>query len=256
MLKVEIERGLLEEMRDIDRYTQEYIKHDFEEKQVFFRRKKVLEILHAYPHKRILEIGCGQEPLFQYVNDFENYTVVEPSSIFYKHALSLAENDPRITCIHDFFGKDLSLPVGVYDFIVCSGLLHELENPKEILEKVYELADSKTILHVNVPNANSLHRILALESGLLENVHSVSERGKCLQQFSVFDIDMLRQLAAKANFQIIESGSYFVKPFTHKQMEELLECNIIDEQVLEGFYNLSRWMPDYGSEIYVNVRKK
>lgn len=243
-------------MRDIDRYTQEYVKHDFEEKQVFYRRRKLLDIISSYPHKRILEIGCGLEPLFQYVTGFEEYTVVEPSDLFFEQAVSLSENDSRITCIHDFFSKDLSLPAGGYDFIICSCLLHELDNPKEIIEKVYEIADDETVFHINVPNARSLHRILALESGLLEDVHSVSERGECLQQFSVFDMDMLRNLTSEVGFKIIESGSYFVKPFTHKQMEELLENDIIDERVLEGFYNLIKWMPDYGSEIYVNACKK
>ncbi len=242
-------------MRDIDRYTQEYVKHDFEEEQVFFRRKKILDIVNTYPHKRILEIGCGQEPLFQYVSDFEEYTVVEPSDLFFEHAVSLSGNDSRITCIHNFFGKELALPSGAYDFIICSSLLHELDNPKEILEKVYEIADSETIFHINVPNAKSLHRILALESGLLENVCEVSERGMLLQQARVFDLDKLKQAVADSGFQVLETGSYFIKPFTHKQMEEMLEHKIIDEQVLGGLYNLTKWLPDYGSEIYVNVCK-
>lgn len=243
-------------MRDIDRYTQEYIKHDFEEKQVFYRRKKILEIIHTYPHKRILEIGCGKEPLFQFVTDFEAYTVVEPSDLFFEHAASLAANDARITCIHDFFGRETALNGETYDFIVCSGLLHELEKPSEILQGCYRLADSDTVLHINVPNAKSLHRILALESGMIENVCEVSERGKLLQQARVFDLDKLKQMVADSGFKMMESGSYFVKPFTHKQMAEMLEHKIIDDQVLEGFYNLIKWMPDYGSEIYVNVCKR
>ncbi len=242
-------------MRDIGRYTQEYVKHDFEEKQVFFRRKKILDIINTYPHKRILEIGCGQEPLFQYVNNFEEYTVVEPSDLFFENAVSLSANDSRIICIHNFFSKELSLPAGAYDFIICSSLLHELDNPREILEKVYEIADNETIFHINVPNAKSLHRILALESGLIENVCEVSERGMLLQQARVFDLDKLVQTVTDSGFKVLETGSYFIKPFTHKQMEEMIEHRIIDEQILEGLYKLIKWLPDYGSEIYVNVCK-
>lgn len=242
-------------MRDIDRYTQEYIKHDFEEKQVFYRRKKLLEIIHTYPHKRILEIGCGQEPLFQYVSDFEEYTVVEPSDLFFEHAVSLSENDSRITCIHGFFCKELSLPAGGYDFIICASLLHELDTPNEIIEKVYEIADDETVFHINVPNAKSLHRILALEGGMIENLYQVSDRGKLYQQAGVFDLDSLKQIVESGGFQVIESGSYFVKPFTHKQMGRLLDEQIIDERVLDGFYNITKYLPDYGSEIYVNVKK-
>lgn len=243
-------------MRDIDRYTQEYIKHDFEEKQVSFRRKKLLEVINTYPHKRILEIGCGQEPLFQYVSDFAEYTVVEPSDLFFEHAVSLSEKDPRITCIHDFFGKNLSLPSGAYDFIICASLLHELDNPKEILEKVYETAHEQTVFHINVPNAKSLHRLLALESGLIESLYQVSERGKLYQQAGVFDLDSLKRLVEESGFKVMESGSYFVKPFTHKQMGMLLDGQIVDERVLNGFYGLTKWLPDYGSEIYVNVKKE
>lgn len=243
-------------MRDIDRYTREYIRHDFEEQQVFYRRKKLLEIIHTYSHKRILEIGCGLEPLFQYVSDFEEYTVVEPSDVFFEHAASLAKNDLRITCIHDFFNKEIPLPVGAYDFVICSGLLHELENPSEILEKAYEIADDKTIVHINVPNAKSLHRILALESGMLESIYQVSERGKLYQQAGVFDLDSLKQIVEDGGFEVMESGSYFVKPFTHKQMGMLLDEQIIDESVLEGFYGLAKYLPENGSEIYVNVKKR
>lgn len=243
-------------MRDIAQYTQEYVKCNFEEKQVCFRRKKVLEIMASYPHKRILEIGCGQEPLFQFIDDFEQYTVVEPGNSFFENAVLLSEGDSRITCIHEFFDKKILLPAGAYDFIICSGLLHELENPMEIVEKVCEIADDKTILHINVPNAKSLHRLLALESGLIESVYSVSERGKRLQQASVFDMDMLKQMAADGGFRVIESGSYFVKTFTHSQMEKMLDEQIIDERILGGFYNLAKYLPDYGSEIYVNARKK
>lgn len=51
-------------------------------------------------------------------------------------------------------------------------------------------------------------------------------------------------------------GGYFVKPFTHKQMGRLLDEQIVDERVLNGFYGLTKWLPDYGSEIYVNVKKE
>lgn len=243
-------------MRDIHRYTEEYIKQDFEEKQVLFRRRKLLEIVRQYPHQRILEIGCGKEPLFQFVTDFDAYTVVEPSDLFFEHAASLAENDARITCIHDFFGKETVLNEENFDFIICSGLLHELEKPSEILQGCYRLADSGTILHINVPNAKSLHRILALESGILESLYSVSERGRLYQQAGVFDLDSLKALAEENGFDILESGSYFVKPFTHKQMGRLLDEEIIDERVLEGFWGLIKYMPDHGSEIFINARKK
>ena len=54
----------------------------------------------------------------------------------------------------------------------------------------------------------------------------------------------------KANF--LEMGSYFVKPFTHRQMEQCMENNIINNEIIEGFDRMIKYMPELGSEIYVN----
>jgi cyclopropane fatty-acyl-phospholipid synthase-like methyltransferase len=52
--------------RNINTYISEYKNYNFEEIQVAYRRKKILKRLNLYPHKNILEIGCGFEPIFQY----------------------------------------------------------------------------------------------------------------------------------------------------------------------------------------------
>lgn len=139
--------------------------------------------------------------------------------------------------------------------IICSSLLHEVENPLEFLNKIFMICDSNTIIHINVPNASSMHRILAVESGLISNVTEKSERNIVLQQNNVFDIESLSDLICRAGGAIIDKGGYFVKPFSHKQMLDLLEKDIIDENVLDGFYNISKYMPDLCSEIYVTCKK-
>ncbi len=53
-------------MRNINDYTTTYKQSDFESIQVKYRRKKVLEQINKFESKRILEIGCGLEPLFSF----------------------------------------------------------------------------------------------------------------------------------------------------------------------------------------------
>lgn len=79
-------------MRDIKNYSEKYSLHSFEEYKVQYRRKKLLEIIKAYHPKSILEIGCGNEPLFQYVEDV-HFTVVEPSADFYDNAVHLSKKE-------------------------------------------------------------------------------------------------------------------------------------------------------------------
>lgn len=156
--------------------------------------------------------------------------------------------------INDFFEKSLD-QLEMYDMIICSSLLHEVENPEDFLKKLFSICDKNTVVHINVPNALSVHRILAVESGLMPSIYDLSDRNIKLQQHTVFDIHSLTDMVQAAGGQVIDSGSIFIKPFTHAQMMQLLDCDIISEKVLDGFYNLVKYMPDLGSEIYVTCKK-
>lgn len=245
-------------MRNIIDYTKNYMQKNFEEYQVIYRRKKILEIIKLYEHNNILEIGCGMEPLFKYLDyqDYDNMIIIEPSELFFKNAIKLSSNNSKITCINDFFGEKVLKNKYKLNLIICSSLLHEIEDPKNFLLNIYNICDKNTIIHINVPNANSLHRILAKEIGLINNIYEKSNRNIKLQQREVYDIDKLSSEVERCGFKILDKGSYFIKPFSHNQMMDMLNNNIIDEHILNGFYNLEKYLPEYGSEIYVNIIKK
>lgn len=243
-------------MRDIKDYTDNYNVPGFEDYQVKYRRQKVLEILNKYKPGKILEIGCAMEPLFKFIDnsDYDRYVIIEPSEVFCKRAVELAENNSKITIINDYFGTGSLELDNKWDLIVCSSLLHEIEEPENFLKEIKKLCDKETVVHINVPNANSFHRLLAQCMGIISDVHEKSERNKIYQQNSVFDLDVLCGLLSEIGFNIIDKGSYFIKPFTHTQMYNLMSEKIIDEKVLDGLYNLSQYIQDYGSEIFVNAR--
>ena len=84
----------------------------------------------------------------------------------------------------------------------------------------------------------------------------MSQRNYSLQQQRVFDLDSFDKTISNAGFYTLDKGSYFIKPFTHAQMEKLIETGICDEKMLDGFYSLVEDMPDLGSEIFINCKKK
>lgn len=241
-------------MVDIDKYAEDYSVNSFEEVKVFYRRKKMLEIMPHANWGRVLEIGCGLDPLFKYVN-FDSYCVVEPSKKFYDVAVKEAKND-KIECVNDFFGIDTVLRHDTFDCIICSGLLHEVDSPEKILKGIYRYCNEDTIIHVNVPNAKSIHRLLGKAMGLIKDEHELSEKGILFQQNRVFDMNSLKKLVKQEGFEIVKEGSYFVKPFSHDQMKAILDAGFIDQKVLDGLYRLSDVIPEYGSEIYLNLKKR
>lgn len=240
-------------MRDITEYTEKYNECSFESYQVKYRKKKVIDEINKYRPSSILEIGCGDTPLFLDVKDTD-FTIVEPSEYFASRAIELSKEHGRsVRVIHGFFENSIDI-LDRYDMIICSCLLHELENPAAFLQKMFSLCDKNTIVHINVPNANSMHRVLALESGLISSKYDMSQRNIEFQQHSVYDMHSLSELICSKGGIIIDSGSYFVKPFSHKQMMDLLRQGIITEKVLDGLYNISTYMPDLCSEIYVTCK--
>lgn len=241
-------------MRDIDKYTENYNHSVFEEYQVVFRRKKVLEILGKYRPKSILEIGCGNDPLFQYIDwPITDYTIVEPSSSFIENAKELADTE-YFHFINCEFKATKELKDHRFEFVLCSGLLHEVEEPVSFLKEIVSICCENTIVHINVPNANSVHRLLALEMGIIKDIHEMSENNKILQQHSVFDMASLCNMVESVGLKIVDYGSLFIKPFTHRQMYQMIEQKILTEKILDGLYRLTKYMPELGSEIWVNCK--
>lgn len=246
------------EKRDIADYEENYSNAvcGFEKYKVLYRRRKILEVINTFQPTTILEIGCGPEPLF-YHDSNRKFTVVEPSDIFFENAQKLSELNKNVRCIKGFFEEVayvLRKENISYDMVVCSSLLHEVTNPDKLLEVIKWVCDKNTIIHISVPNMYSIHRLLGVEMNILSNVFDVSEGNKILQQNTNFDLQKLRMLVQRNEMIIEEEGSYFVKPFSHKQMEDMIEKQIIDEHVLDGLYKLTEYMPQFGSEIYVNCK--
>ena len=141
-----------------------------------------------------------------------------------------------------------------FDVVIISSLLHEVEDATSILEKLHSIINPNTIVHVNVPNAKSFHRILAYEMGLIDSVYEMSPTNLLLQQHSVFDLKSLSSLINDCGFEIIDSGSYFIKPFSHNQMAQLIKEKFLNMNSLDGLFKMTKYMPDLGSEIYANFK--
>lgn len=245
--------------RDIKQYAKNYInkEYDFEEIMVYYRRKKVLEILNKYNPKNILEIGCGMDSIFNYYKNFDKAAVIEPSDVFYNKAINdLKDNNVEI--LNDFLeNKIKTLKNNNFDFIICSSLLHEVNNPDSFLEDILKVCIKGTIIHINVSNSNSFHLLWAYESGLINKLGNLTNTAIKFQQNTTFDLNKLTQFIKnhiRGGCMILDSGSYFIKPFNHSKMSLCLENKIIDEKLLDGLYKLSDYMAEFGAEIFVNVK--
>lgn len=245
-------------MRDISDYEQQYTSHPFERIQEKYRRRLAKETITKYAKAEdcILEIGCGLDPLFVDYQDEYSFVVVEPAVHYYENACVQADKYKNVFCCQGFFEDVIDqIKEKKVDIVICSSLLHEVEAPRQLLRGIGRLCGNQTIVHVNVPNAFSFHRLLAKEMGLLMDVHQMSDSNVTLQQHNVFDMKSLTELVTSEGYTILDSGSAFLKPFTHQQMQQCLDSGILNEEILDALdYMCDSCMKEYGSEIYVNMR--
>jgi hypothetical protein len=199
------------------------------------------------------------EPMFKFFGNFDSMTIVEPTELFFKNASETAmefpEKDIRFVnnLFEDAVGKIKDLQ---FDFIIISCLLHELSDPGQFLSGLHQICTSDTIIHINVPNSHSFHRILAVESGIIKDEFSLSKTQEQMQQSATYNLPLLKELLECNDFEVFDSGSYFLKPFTHLQMQQLVDHGIISEQVLNGLAKIANRLPGWGAEIFVNVKSK
>lgn len=185
--------------RDINKYANDYLTHmsnedNFEAFMVESRRAKVLNFLCKYKPKRILEIGCGLDSIFNYYDDYDFFCVIEPSNTFAKKAINdkKIRQNKNIEVIQDFFEyKSTELNNMQFDFIICSSVLHEVNEPKKLINHILKTCNKDTIVHINVPNSQSFHLLWAYESGLIKNIGDLTPRAIKLQQHTTFNLDSL-----------------------------------------------------------------
>lgn len=238
------------------RYVAEYDRRSFETVLVEIRRRHVLKWMDRYQAREILEVGCGLEPLFAHYGDFARWRTVEPVPDFAARARDLGRGDERIKVLDGGLEERVAaLRDERFDFITVSGVVHEVQDPLELLGAVHSLCADTTTVHFNVPNMLSFHRLLGFEMGLIENVAEASELDRAFGRPGRFDLGSFVRLLTDAGFTVIESGTYFVKPFTNDQMDALLGTGAFPPSLVEGLDRITEYMPEHGCELYANARK-
>lgn len=244
--------------RDLIDYQEQYANQPYEKYQVAFRKRKLKEILGKYPHANLLEVGCGLESIFLDVDSFDRLTVLEPAQLFYNKAVEDSKkiSGKKIQVLNLLLEDSMAeLAQQKFDFILVSSLLHEIPDQPKFLHTLHQLASENTVIHFNVPNARSFHRLLAVEMGLIKSEFEMSASNIQFQQHTVFDLPLLKGIMESNGFTVVESGSFSFKPFTHQQMQNMINLKLITEEMLDGFYKMERHLPDIGSEIFVNIKK-
>lgn len=241
-------------MRNLSDYIQNFDELPFEYLQSGFRKKNFCEFINEFPiMESVLEVGCGESSIFEY-KKFSKQTIIEPIQEFIDR-LKLRTNCEAISiecCRLEEFTTN-----NKYNLIVASCLLHEVDEQNLFLKKLTDFMSNDGYLYIDVPNAHSLHRHLAVETGHLENVYERSTTQNTMQQLNkTFDRKTLKSFVEENGLTVVSCGGYFLKPFHHEKMQQLVDLNHLTVHELDAFYQLGKRFQDLASEIFVMCQRK
>jgi 2-polyprenyl-3-methyl-5-hydroxy-6-metoxy-1,4-benzoquinol methylase len=221
-------------------YNESFLSFDFE-----LTKFNYLAIKEYFMPGDAIEMGPALGQMTKLlVDDFKEIHLIEASKSLIDQIPDYP-NTKKYNCYFEEFESDISV-----DTIVMSHVLEHLEKPVEILSKFRKFLKDNGVFLISVPNAKSIHRLVAVEMGLLSSIYSLNERDIALGHYRVYDIDSLTEDCTNAGFEVVSKGGVFLKPLSNGQIEKEWTSEMVS-----AFNSVGRKLPEYCAEIFVVLRK-
>ncbi|MCK9250948.1 MAG: class I SAM-dependent methyltransferase [Solirubrobacteraceae bacterium] len=198
------------------------------------------------PRERVVELGCATGAMTgALVGEDRRVVAVDRSDAYLDRARE--RGLPGVT----WRRGDLDAPlmdVGRADHVVLANVLHELADPRDVLRRI--VADHLApggLLHLSLQNPRSIHRLVALEMGLIDDLCAVSGRGERYGTRRLWTIEALVDLVTDAGLVPLHREGIVVKPLPNAAMERL------DPAVLDGFLAAGRHLPDHAAMVLLTL---
>ncbi|VWC37916.1 class I SAM-dependent methyltransferase [Burkholderia lata] len=195
-----------------------------------------------------LELGCheGQSTLLL-AERFDDLTVVEASS----EAIDVAQKcvGPSVRFINSTF-ENAELEAR-FESIFLINTLEHVDEPNAILTRIRQWLRPGGRFFVLVPNADAPSRQIAVQMGLIRTNNAVTSGEWTHGHRRTYSFDTLEADLREAGFSIEQRGGLMFKALANFQFDKALEAGIIDEQYLDGIYQLGMIYPAMTASIYM-----
>jgi len=181
----------------------------------------------------VCEMGYGEGNTARVLRHyFDEYTVIEGAASLVKKARC---DSPNITVIETLF--ESFDPEKKFDLILALHVLEHVNEPIEILRLMRKWIKPEGEIVILVPNKNSIHRLLAKEMGMIENLDDLSPRDYLVGHQRVYDLKELKKDIDSAGFKVVNEAGFFLKPLPNSMMMEY------DHELLIAMNSLSNVFP-------------
>lgn len=220
------------EKNNLEKISNYYLKKqtNIDKKLVQFRYDTIKKYFKG---NSCLEIGTAEGLMTQnLLKNFKIVTVVEAS----KKLLSEVNDHKRLIKINSLVENFKTRKK--YKTIILDHVLEHVKYPNKTLKKIYNLLDKNGIFIVGVPNADSFHRLIAVEMGILKRKNSLNVTDHKLGHRRVYTPFELKKTLIKNGFKIKKFEGIFLKTLSNKQIDDFF-----NENTINGFFKIGKKFP-------------
>lgn len=199
------------------------------------------------PGDRVLELGCATGLMTEAFAAAGAHVCAVDQSQPYLDRLGAREL-PNVEA-HRLDLADGFPPGSGFDHVVATNLLHQIGDPAGFLAACAERLAPHGALHLSIPNPRSLHRLVAFEMGLIDDLKTLSALGLRNEVLRVMDDEEVVALGRTAGLDVAHREGVMVKPLPNDQMAALPDA------VIEGFQRAARHVPELCAMSYFLLRR-
>lgn len=208
-------------------------------------------ILNWYPQRvmekmksgSLLELGVGHGFTIQnFAKQVTEYTILEGSQKVIDE-FNKNYDIPNIQ-IEKVFFEDYQTEKK-FSNIVMGFVLEHVDDPKLIIEKYREHLELDGKLFIAVPNAESLHRRVGYEAGLLNDVCDLSDSDRLLGHKRYFKVKDMTKTVEDAGMKVCSVEGLFLKPLMTSQLKQLG----LSSDILKAFMKIGVNYPELSTAL-------
>jgi len=186
----------------------------------------------------VLEMGYGDGRwTIENINNFGKTYLLDASENLINHAKE--KFGEKVICFNSFF-EDFTCPESVkFNTIVASHILEHVYSPVLVLNRAKEWLADDGVLIIVVPNAQSIHRQLAVIMGIQNSIYDFSLSDHEVGHLRVYDIEALKNDVEQAGFSIIYERGLFLKMLPNSMMVNY------SDSLLQAMVDISDNLPAY-----------
>ncbi len=236
----------MEHLEDLNQYVDTYSNDPFhDENQRGLNRYVHYCLTNRIGNHNLLELGIGHGVVLDQLSQhFQRIVVLEGASSLVNE---YRDRYPNVEIIETYFEQFSTHEK--FDNIGMGFVLEHVDDPGFILRHFAQFLSSNGRIFIGVPSASSMHRLLAQQAGMLDDLRQLTATDIAFGHKRLWTFEDWQQLLTIEGFKIEKIQGLAFKPFSTSQLASL---NLAPE-IIVALDDLSLHYPELANALFIEV---